>query len=332
MRKNHLSVLGKVQDTGENEGEKVDKNTQGMGNQVSCHKRQKLSSQHDCKSETLVSNCPRTEKVISSKPETLVLKRRRSYSECDNLTTGPQNVCKKTKVNQLYTDYCGRNSFMATFFKLLDDDVIQDFLWMDSCAIISDKYLLAMVYTYFRRAELGRREYNRMHFFIALYLANDMEEDEEEEKYDIFPWALGKNWRELYPSFLRKKDMFWKKIGYRGVVSKLTCDEIMSIVADHPIWRRTRRNHHGGAWREYMRVTSTLCTSPRGPGSVPFQCIQCEAPESKENSPAITSDYCSCSSQSSSEDENYNSRFDLQDLKNVLQRSNNKRRWFNTRK
>lgn len=119
MRKNHLSVLGKVQDTGENEGEKGDKNTQGMGNQVSCHKRQKLSSQHDCKSETLVYNCPRTEKVISSKPETLVLKRRRSYSECDNLTTGPQNVCKKTKVNQLYTDYCGRNSFMATFFKLL---------------------------------------------------------------------------------------------------------------------------------------------------------------------------------------------------------------------
>ena len=30
------------------------------------------------------------------------------------------------------------------------------------------QYLLAMVYAYFRRAELGRREYNRMNFFIAL--------------------------------------------------------------------------------------------------------------------------------------------------------------------
>ena len=119
MRKNHLFVLGKVQDTGENEGEKVDKNTQGMGSQVSCHKRQKLSSQYDGKSETFVYNCPRTEKIISSKPETAVLKRRRSYSEYDNLTIGQQNVCKKIKVNQLYTDYCGRNSFMAAFFRLL---------------------------------------------------------------------------------------------------------------------------------------------------------------------------------------------------------------------
>ncbi|XP_068683106.1 speedy protein A-like [Montipora capricornis] len=221
---------------------------------------------------------------------------------------------------------------MAAFFRLLDDDVIQDFLWMDSCAIISDKYLLAMVYTYFRRAELGRREYNRMNFFLALFLANDMEEDEEEEKYDIFPWALGKNWRELYPNFLRKRDMFWRKIGYRAVVSRLTCDEIMSIVADHPIWRRTRRNHHGGAWREYMRDANSLCTSPRGPGAAPFQCTKCKDPESKENSPAITSDYCTCSSQSSSEDEHYNSSFNMKDLKNVLQKSNNKRCCFDNRK
>ncbi|XP_071595942.1 speedy protein A [Heliangelus exortis] len=160
---------------------------------------------------------------------------------------------------------------MTSFFKLFDDDLIQDFLWMDSCCKIADKYLLAMTFVYFKRANFTINEYTRSNFFVALYLANTVEEDDEESKYDIFPWALGKTWRKRFPDFLTLRDQLWSRIDYRAIVSRRCCEEVMAIAPTHYVWQRERSIHHSGAVRNYNHEVQL----PQGPRATPTACLLC---------------------------------------------------------
>ncbi|XP_077587834.1 speedy protein A [Stigmatopora nigra] len=163
---------------------------------------------------------------------------------------------------------------MTSYLKLLDDGFIHKFLLMDICFKVTDKYLLAMVFIYFKRSHLTLAEYNKNNFFIALHLANTMEEDEEENKCEIFPWALGKTWRRKFPQFLRQRDQLWARIDFRAAVSRGYCEQVMAITPTHFAWKRERSEQHSGAHRRYEEKNK-FCL-PRGPTASPVFCAHCK--------------------------------------------------------
>jgi len=122
----------------------------------------------------------------------------------------------------------------------------------DICYILADNYLISMVFTYFKRADLKLEEFNSFNFYAALLLAHDMEEDSPDFQQFIPIWLLGHSNLDRYKVILqRTKYRLFRAMGFRATVTSSCCEEVMKIFPTSVTqWQlRYRAEYHGGACR-----------------------------------------------------------------------------------
>ncbi|XP_058537165.1 speedy protein E4A-like [Ochotona princeps] len=149
---------------------------------------------------------------------------------------GLKMTLKKQRVSTVLPEH------HKVFNRLLEDPVVKRFLAWDKQLSVSDKYLLAMVVAYLSRAGLFSWQYRRIHFFIALYLANDMEEDEEDDeppKQAIFSFLYGKD-NAQRPFFHKLRLQFMRCMGWKARVTLEECEEIQAYDPELWVWGRDR--------------------------------------------------------------------------------------------
>ncbi|XP_059555533.1 speedy protein E4-like [Myotis daubentonii] len=125
------------------------------------------------------------------------------------------------------------------FARLLEDPVIQRFLAWDSDLRVSDKYLLAMVVAYLGRAGLFSWQYQRVHFFLALYLASDMEEDSHSPKQAILSFLYGRSCSR-HPLFHKLRFQLFRSMGWRARVTREECEQIQAFHPQLWVWGQDR--------------------------------------------------------------------------------------------
>uniref|UniRef100_A0A2R9ASF0 Uncharacterized protein n=1 Tax=Pan paniscus TaxID=9597 RepID=A0A2R9ASF0_PANPA len=92
---------------------------------------------------------------------------------------------------------------------------------------------------YFSRASLFSWQYQRIYFFLALYLANDMEEDSETPKQNIFYFLYGKNCSQIALFHMLHFRVF-RSVSSRRWVGPGEVEEIQAYDPEPWVWARDR--------------------------------------------------------------------------------------------
>ncbi|KAM4696013.1 speedy protein C-like [Rhinophrynus dorsalis] len=168
---------------------------------------------------------------------------------------------------------------LNAFYYLLEHSFIWEFLRVDSCFKMSDKYLLAMTLKYFERAGLELIEYTLMNFFAALFLANEMQEDVL-FRANMYPLVLPEMTPYHIANFGRVKNWLWTRMGYQALVSKEECKQVYNGRESVPLGLEMREE--GTSWlgnqrartqhRTILRSLPRLC--PTRLYSVPAEIYQ----------------------------------------------------------
>lgn len=156
---------------------------------------------------------------------------------------------------------------LTAYVQLLKNPLIKAFHIQDACNMSSDRYLLAMVFAYFVRADLTIEQYTVFNYFCALYLAHDMEEECDDYKWEILPWALGKDWAISLKHFIRKKNEMWCKMRNYAIVSKALCHQLFDQIKKRfsndelrlcPLIIREREELHGNVIKQTRRMKGSI--------------------------------------------------------------------------
>jgi hypothetical protein len=59
----------------------------------------------------------------------------------------------------------------------------------------------------------------------ARFLAHDIEEDDD-YKSELYIWALGFRWMQHYRELHTSRNVLWRVMDYRGIVSRACCEKV----------------------------------------------------------------------------------------------------------